>query len=134
MPPAIPPPCYPIEFGTGGIESLEMQERREEIRQHHELWAQARLRQWCGPKGDAHTFPCLLNAWPHLSWPHKMRLLKEDRMEAWKTRTCPECKSGDYQFRSRKVIKPAEGQPPSAETTYRCKSCGHVWREFADVP
>jgi rubredoxin len=50
-------------------------------------------------------------------------------MEAWKTRTCPECGSGDYQFRSRRKVAVEAGRPETIETKYRCKACGHVWRE-----
>jgi DNA-directed RNA polymerase subunit M/transcription elongation factor TFIIS len=41
------------------------------------------------------------------------------------SRTCPKCGSGDYQFRSRKKIE----EPKAVETKYRCKPCGHEWRE-----
>jgi DNA-directed RNA polymerase subunit M/transcription elongation factor TFIIS len=43
-------------------------------------------------------------------------------------RTCPKCGSGDYQFRGRKKIV-GEGKPEAVETKYRCKPCGHEWRE-----
>ena len=50
-------------------------------------------------------------------------------METQQTgRACPKCGSGDYQFRSRKRIEPAEGQAAEVETKYRCKACGHEWR------
>ena len=48
--------------------------------------------------------------------------------EAWKTRTCPACGSGDYTFRSRKKIEAAEGHEAAVETKYRCKACGHEWK------
>lgn len=41
-------------------------------------------------------------------------------------RVCPACGSNAYTFRSRKqVTLPA----PAVETKYRCKACGHEWRE-----
>ncbi len=43
-------------------------------------------------------------------------------------RTCPECGSTDYLFRSRRKIPPVPGQEAATETKYRCKSCGHEWR------
>ena len=43
-------------------------------------------------------------------------------------KTCPQCGSGDYTFRSRKRIEPAEGREAAVETTYRCKACGHEWK------
>jgi transposase-like protein len=43
-------------------------------------------------------------------------------------RTCPECKSEDYQFRSRKRIEGDEKNLPAWETKYRCKACGHEWK------
>ncbi len=43
-------------------------------------------------------------------------------------RTCPECGSPDYSFRSRKKIEPGPGQPAAVETKYRCKACGHEWK------
>ncbi len=46
-------------------------------------------------------------------------------------RTCPECGSGDYAFRSRKKIEPEPGRPAAVETKYRCKSCGHEWKVAA---
>lgn len=44
---------------------------------------------------------------------------------------CPACGSEDYLFRSRKPIEadPVKGEPESWETKYRCKACGHEWRE-----
>jgi transposase-like protein len=42
-------------------------------------------------------------------------------------RTCPECGSGDYQFRGRKKVA-EEGKGEAVETKYRCKVCGHEWR------
>ncbi len=45
-------------------------------------------------------------------------------------RTCPECGSGDYTFRSRKKTVPEPGQEgeEAIETKYRCKACNHEWR------
>jgi DNA-directed RNA polymerase subunit M/transcription elongation factor TFIIS len=43
-------------------------------------------------------------------------------------RACPECGSGDFQFRSRKKVT-KEGKGEAVETKYRCKACGHEWRE-----
>jgi rubredoxin len=43
-------------------------------------------------------------------------------------RTCPECGSADYAFRSRKKIEPAQGRALTIETKYRCKACGHEWK------
>jgi len=49
-------------------------------------------------------------------------------MEQPKTsRTCPECGSGDYQFRGRKKIAGEDGKE-AMETKYRCKACGHEWK------
>lgn len=51
-------------------------------------------------------------------------------MDAQQTgRTCPKCGSGDYVFWSRKRIEPAEGQGEAVGTNYRCKACGHEWKE-----
>ncbi len=45
-------------------------------------------------------------------------------------RKCPKCESGDYRFRSRKFLSPAEDGPTrAAETKYRCQPCGHEWKE-----
>jgi hypothetical protein len=46
------------------------------------------------------------------------------------TRTCPECSSSSYSFRSRKKIDPEPGLLEQAvvETKYRCKVCGHEWK------
>jgi DNA-directed RNA polymerase subunit M/transcription elongation factor TFIIS len=46
------------------------------------------------------------------------------------TKTCPKCGSNEYTFRSRKKVEPdpANGQPESWETKYRCKACNHEWR------
>lgn len=49
--------------------------------------------------------------------------------EAWKRRTCPQCGSSDYQFRSRKRVAVTETELSAWETKYRCKACQHVWRE-----
>jgi transposase-like protein len=43
-------------------------------------------------------------------------------------KTCPQCGSGDYTFRSRKKIEPAEGQETAVEMKYRCKACGYEWK------
>jgi hypothetical protein len=45
-------------------------------------------------------------------------------------KACPECGSGDYQFRSRKKVAPEPGQQgkEAVETKYRCKACGHEWK------
>jgi DNA-directed RNA polymerase subunit M/transcription elongation factor TFIIS len=48
--------------------------------------------------------------------------------EAWRFRACPNCQSKDYQFRNRKKIA-GENGAESVETKFRCKSCGHEWRE-----
>ncbi len=42
-------------------------------------------------------------------------------------RTCPACGSGDYQFRSRRLVT-EEGKPEAVETKYRCKACNHEWK------
>jgi DNA-directed RNA polymerase subunit M/transcription elongation factor TFIIS len=49
-------------------------------------------------------------------------------LPAMPSRTCPQCGSGDYAFRSRKKIEAADGQEVAVETKYRCKACGHEWR------
>ena len=45
-------------------------------------------------------------------------------------KTCPQCGSGDYTFRSRKKVAPEPGQEgeEAVETKYRCKACRHEWR------
>jgi DNA-directed RNA polymerase subunit M/transcription elongation factor TFIIS len=43
-------------------------------------------------------------------------------------KTCPKCGSGDYQFRGRKKVAAAGGQPEATETKYRCKRCEHEWK------
>jgi hypothetical protein len=43
-------------------------------------------------------------------------------------RCCPECGSREYVFRGRKQVAPAQGQPGTIETKYRCKGCGKEWR------
>jgi rubredoxin len=46
-------------------------------------------------------------------------------------RWCPECKSLNYEFRSRRNI-PADPDVKiveAVETKYRCKVCRHEWRE-----
>ena len=45
-----------------------------------------------------------------------------------KSRSCPECGSGEYAFRSRKRIVGERDQPAMVETKYRCKACNHEWR------
>jgi DNA-directed RNA polymerase subunit M/transcription elongation factor TFIIS len=49
--------------------------------------------------------------------------------EAWKSHTCPKCGSGDYQFRNRKRIAADAERLAAWETKYRCKACGHEWKE-----
>lgn len=51
-------------------------------------------------------------------------------------RTCPQCQSGDYQFRNRKRIIPEPGTQGEEliETKYRCKSCSHEWRVRVTAP
>jgi rubredoxin len=44
-------------------------------------------------------------------------------------RACPECRSGDYAFRGRRQIEATAGQVAMLETKYRCKGCGHEWKE-----
>jgi DNA-directed RNA polymerase subunit M/transcription elongation factor TFIIS len=41
-------------------------------------------------------------------------------------KSCPECGSNQYQFRSRKKVAGEHGG--AVETKYRCKACGHEWR------
>ena len=41
-------------------------------------------------------------------------------------KSCPECGSSQYQFRSRKKVTGERGG--AVETKYRCKACGHEWR------
>ena len=48
---------------------------------------------------------------------------------AWKSRKCLACGSGDYAFRSRKKIEPAACKGAAIETKYRCKACEHEWKE-----
>jgi DNA-directed RNA polymerase subunit M/transcription elongation factor TFIIS len=52
-------------------------------------------------------------------------------LERARNRTCPECGSRDYAFRSRKAIPavPEKNEVPAVETKYHCKACGHAWRE-----
>lgn len=42
-------------------------------------------------------------------------------------KTCPQCGSGDYAFRSRKKVADESGTE-AVETKYRCKACGHEWK------
>lgn len=46
------------------------------------------------------------------------------------TRTCPQCGSAEYSFRSRKKIPadPEKGEPGATETKYRCKKCAREWK------
>ncbi len=48
--------------------------------------------------------------------------------KAMTNRTCPECGSGEYTFRSRKKLPAEGGIPESVETKYRCKACEHEWK------
>jgi DNA-directed RNA polymerase subunit M/transcription elongation factor TFIIS len=48
-------------------------------------------------------------------------------------RCCPKCESREYEFRGRKKLPAEEGQPAAVETKYRCKACGHAWREKVAV-
>ncbi len=41
-------------------------------------------------------------------------------------KTCPECGSNQYQFRSRKKVADEHGE--ATVTKYRCRDCGHEWR------
>ena len=43
-------------------------------------------------------------------------------------KTCPQCGSSDYAFRSRKKVTDEQGME-AVETKYRCKACGHEWRQ-----
>jgi DNA-directed RNA polymerase subunit M/transcription elongation factor TFIIS len=43
-------------------------------------------------------------------------------------RTCPECGSPEYTFRSRKKLPAQAGNPEMTETKYRCKTCEHEWK------
>ena len=51
------------------------------------------------------------------------------RMEQPK-RSCPECQSGDYVFRGRRAVE-SDGKPATV-TKYRCRACGHEWKEQPD--
>lgn len=44
-------------------------------------------------------------------------------------RSCPKCGGGNYAFRSRKQIEATPEQEAMLETKYRCKDCGHEWKE-----
>jgi len=44
-------------------------------------------------------------------------------------RCCPECGSKDYTFRGRKKVAAEAGRSDAVETKYRCRACGHEWRE-----
>jgi DNA-directed RNA polymerase subunit M/transcription elongation factor TFIIS len=48
-------------------------------------------------------------------------------------RRCPGCGSKDYAFRGRKSIPAEAGRPAAVETRYRCKACGHAWKERVAV-
>jgi transposase-like protein len=57
--------------------------------------------------------------------------MRPTRMDAERpTRTCPECGSGEYMFRSRKKVPagPGKGEPEATETKYRCKKCQKEWK------
>jgi len=41
-------------------------------------------------------------------------------------KTCPECGSNQYRFRSRKKVPDDTGE--AVETKYCCRACGHEWR------
>ena len=59
-----------------------------------------------------------------------------DRMTAFANRVCPECRSKDYAFRARRNF-PAiaeHGSPAAVETKYRCRACGHEWKERLPAP
>ena len=44
-------------------------------------------------------------------------------------KSCPECGSTDYVFRSRKKVpaNPEKGEGEAFETKSRCKACNHEW-------
>ena len=46
-------------------------------------------------------------------------------------RSCPECGSTNYVFRSRKQIEATAEQGPMLETRYRCRGCEKEWKEKA---
>jgi DNA-directed RNA polymerase subunit M/transcription elongation factor TFIIS len=46
-------------------------------------------------------------------------------------RACPECGSADYAFRHRRQIPATPDAGPELETKFRCKDCGHDWKERA---
>ncbi len=48
-------------------------------------------------------------------------------------RCCPECGSKQYAFRSRKKVPAGAGKQAAMETRYKCKECGHEWRERVAV-
>jgi transposase-like protein len=48
--------------------------------------------------------------------------------EKFTAKTCPQCGSPDYAFRSRKKIPAEKDQPQATETKYRCKKCDHEWK------
>jgi DNA-directed RNA polymerase subunit M/transcription elongation factor TFIIS len=48
-------------------------------------------------------------------------------------RSCSECGSREYLFRGRKKIPANLEQPPTVETKYPCKACGHAWKERMPV-
>ena len=48
-------------------------------------------------------------------------------------RVCQACGSERYLFRGRKKILAREGQQQAMETKYRCKECGHAWKEQVPV-
>jgi DNA-directed RNA polymerase subunit M/transcription elongation factor TFIIS len=45
-------------------------------------------------------------------------------------RACPECRSDDYVFRGRRPITEEEKTVPVMK--YKCRACGHEWKEKAD--
>ena len=49
-------------------------------------------------------------------------------------RCCPECQDKAYTFRGRKVVDGTEDEGKLVETKYRCRPCGHEWRERVPAP
>jgi len=55
---------------------------------------------------------------------------RKPRMDSQPTRrTCPECGSDNYTFRSRKQIEATPDHGPMLETKYKCKDCEEEWKE-----